>query len=97
MIFSVTSPCLNLCASVFICGSSTVSFRLGQVVINHPAAILLCFGHRGVTAFFVAADLVLGVEAFENELARGYHLRVIRTLESEGNHCRIDQLGNGFE
>ena len=54
--------------------------RFSQIVVNHPAPILLRFGHGRVAAFFIPADLVFGVEAFEHEFAGGDRLRTIAAM-----------------
>src|ERR1043165_5937696 len=74
-----------------------VTTRFSQVVVNHPAPILPRFGRGGVAALFVAADLVLGVETFEDELAGGEEQAQVRALEVEGDEGVVDEVGDGFE
>src|SRR5437867_330026 len=74
--------------------SLAISSRLAQIIIDHPAPILLRLRHRRVAAFFVPTDLVFGVESFEREFAGGDRLPFIRAFEVERNQSRLDQLRN---
>src|SRR5437588_12727355 len=75
----------------------TVTARLRQVVVDHPAAVFARFGRGGVAALLVAADLVLRVETFEDELAGRNQHRFVRALEVEGDDGVVNQVGDGFE
>src|SRR6266403_5591668 len=75
----------------------TVSSTLRQIIIDHPAPILLCFRHRRIAAFFVTADLVRGIEAFKHEFACGHHLRFILAIEVEWSQRGVQQLGYRFK
>src|ERR1043166_9733186 len=68
-----------------------VTSRLRQVVVNHPAAVFPRLRRRRVAAFLVAADLVLGVETFEDELAGGDEHGVVRAFEVEGDDGVLDR------
>src|SRR5919206_5201950 len=74
-----------------------VAARLGQVVVDHAAAVFARFGGGGVAALFGAADLVLRVETFEYELAGGDEHRLVCAREVEGGERVVYQLGHGFE
>src|SRR5688572_30073856 len=77
--------------------TSTIFAGLGEVVVDHAATIFACFGDRSVATFFVAADLVLRVEAFEHELTGSNQLRVVSTAEFKRNQRRFQQFGNCFD
>src|SRR5712664_2947110 len=75
--------------------SLTILPGLGQIIIDHPAPVLLRFSDRRIAAFFITADLVFGVETFEREFAGGHCLRFVLTVEIKGNQSRVDQVGRG--
>src|SRR5712691_6688189 len=98
MILSVISECLNPCLSVSICGSFlAVSSGLREIIINHPTPIFLCLSYGSVATFFVAADLVFGVKAFEGKFARCHGLGFVLAIEIKRNECRLDQFRRGFK
>src|SRR5688572_22765220 len=71
--------------------------RLGEVVVDHSAPILLSLRYRCVAAFLVSADLVLRIKAFEYELTGSYHLAHVCLFEVERDQRRLDQIRHSFQ
>src|ERR1051325_7164247 len=98
LLLRLFGPLSCLCSWAFTSlRTSTIPPRLGQVIIDHSAPVFPGFRRRRVAALFVAADLVLRVETFEDEFAGGDGLRVVRAFEVEGDERRLDQSGDCFE
>src|SRR5688572_24964205 len=77
--------------------SLAILTRLGEVVVDHSAAIFLSLRYRGVAPFLVSTDLVLRVKAFEHEFAGGDHLAHVRLFEVERDQRRLDQIRHSFQ
>src|SRR6266436_1002718 len=71
--------------------------RLCQIIVDHAAAILLRFRYCCISTLFIAADLVLSIETFEDKLACSHYLCLVRFLDVKRNERSVNQLRHSLE